>query len=319
MINLILDRDFQINLLMAIGVVATIITIGMPYLSDDNLGDRMKSVAIERTRLREKERLRMASGKGSLRQAPKAWANDVVDKFNLTKFFGQDEVKDRLLQAGMRGDGVFTTFLVVRFALPTAFFLMGAFYFFVVFETDYPFLVRAVFVGAFTIFGFYLPMIFIKNKIDKRYADIRKGFPDALDLLLICIESGMTIEVAMKKVAQEIGMRSIPLAEEFSLTTAELSFLPDRRMAYDNLAKRVELDGVKAVVMALAQAEKYGTPLGQAMRVMAQENRDIRMAEAERKAAGIPPKLTVPMIVCFLPVIFIVILGPPLITTMEWK
>lgn len=319
MLNFLLDREFQINFLIAAGIVATIITIGMPFLSSDNLGDRMKSVAIERTRLREKDRLRMAQGKGSLRQAPKAWANDVVDKFNLVKLFGQEEVKDRLLQAGLRGEGAYTTFLVVRFILPVSFFLCGAFYFFVVFETDYPFIMRAVFCVAFALFGFYLPMIMLKNKIDKRYADIKKGFPDALDLLLICIESGMTLEVAMKKVAQEIGIRSIPLAEEFSLTTAELNFLPDRKTAYDNFAKRVDLDGVKAVVMALSQAEKYGTPLGQAMRVMAQENRDIRMAEAERKAAGIPPKLTVPMIVCFLPVIFIVILGPPLINTMGWR
>jgi tight adherence protein C len=123
----------------------------------------------------------------------------------------------------------------------------------------------------------------------------------------------MSVEAAFKKVAEEIGSQSIELAEEFSLTTAELSYLQERRTAYDNLAARTGLSGVKAVVMSLTQAERYGTPLGQALRVMAQENRDMRMSEAEKKAAGLPPKLTVPMIVFFLPVLFAVILGPAII------
>ena len=120
----------------------------------------------------------------------------------------------------------------------------------------------------------------------------------------------MSIEAAFRKVSQEIGSQSIPLAEELTLTTAELSYLQDRKMAYENLAKRTDLEGVKAVCMALQQSERYGTPLGQTLRVMAQENRDMRMSEAEKKAAALPPKLTVPMILFFLPVLFIVILGP---------
>ena len=115
----------------------------------------------------------------------------------------------------------------------------------------------------------------------------------------------------------EIGSQSIPLAEELTLTTAELSYLPDRRQAYENLAKRTDLDGVKSVCMALQQAERYGTPLAQTLRVMAQENRDMRMSEAEKKAAALPPKLTVPMILFFLPVLFVVILGPAAIRVMQ--
>ena len=126
----------------------------------------------------------------------------------------------------------------------------------------------------------------------------------------------MSIEVAFKKVSVEIGSQSIPLAEELTLTTAELSYLQERRQAYENLAKRTDLDGVKSVCMALQQAERYGTPLAAMLRVMAQENRDMRMSEAEKKAAGLPPKLTVPMIVFFLPVLFIVILGPAYIKVM---
>jgi tight adherence protein C len=123
----------------------------------------------------------------------------------------------------------------------------------------------------------------------------------------------MSIETAFRKVSEEIGLQSIELAEELSLATAELSYLPDRKQAYENLAARTGLDGVKAVSMALVQAERYGTPLGTTLRVLAQENRDMRMAEAEKKAAALPPKLTVPMIVFFLPVLFAVIMSPAII------
>ena len=170
-----------------------------------------------------------------------------------------------------------------------------------------------------TYLGMHVPALFVKNQISKRQLSIRRAFPDALDLLLICVESGMSIEAAFKKVSLEIGTQSIALAEEFTLTTAELSYLQDRRQAYENLAKRTNLDGVKSVCMALQQAERYGTALGQTLRIMSQENRDMRMAEAEKKAAGLPPKLTVPMILFFLPVLFIVILGPAGIRIAEMK
>jgi tight adherence protein C len=161
--------------------------------------------------------------------------------------------------------------------------------------------------------GLQLPMLLLKNQIQRRQLSISRAFPEALDLLLICVESGMSIEAAFRKVSEEIGSQSVPLAEELMLTTAELSYLPNRRQAYDNLVKRTDLLGVRSVCMALQQAERYGTPLGTMLRTMAQENRDMRMAEAEKKAAGLPPKLTVPMIVFFLPVLFVVILGPAII------
>src|SRR4029453_4374924 len=125
-----------------------------------------------------------------------------------------------------------------------------------------------------------------------------------------CIEAGMSVEVAFRKVASEIISQSVALSEEFTLTTAELSYLQDRKVAYENLARRTGLEGVNSDFLALQQSERYGTPLGQSLRVMAQENRDMRMNEAEKKAAALPPKLTVPMILFFLPCLFIVILGP---------
>src|SRR5690606_36544052 len=153
--------------------------------------------------------------------------------------------------------------------------------------------------------GMQAPMLFLKSKIAKRQLLIKRAFPDALDLLLICVESGMSIEAAFRRVSEEIGSQSVPLAEELTLATAELSYLPDRKVAYQNLAMRTGLEGVKSVALALQESERYGTPLGQTLRVLSQENRDMRMTEAEKKAAALPPKLTVPMILFFLPVLFI--------------
>jgi tight adherence protein C len=200
--------------------------------------------------------------------------------------------------------------------MPIIMLLASLFYMFIVLKLDYPLMVKlAIAIGA-AYFGMYSPNLFLKNKIQRRQTSIKRAFPDALDLLLICVESGMSIETAFRKVSEEIGTQSVALAEEMTLTTAELSYLPDRRAAYENLAQRTGIEGVRAVCLALQQSERYGTPLGTTLRVMAQENRDMRMSEAEKKAAGLPPKLTVPMIVFFLPVLFVVILGPAAIRVM---
>jgi tight adherence protein C len=175
----------------------------------------------------------------------------------------------------------------------------------------------SVFVGILA--GVYFPNIMITNLVSRRQKSIRLAWSDALDLLLICVESGMGIEPALQRVSREIGSQSVPLAEELTLTHAELSYLPDRRKAFENLGKRTGLGTVKSVVGSLIQSERYGTPLGQALRVLAQENRDARMQEAERKAAALPPKLTVPMIMFFLPVIFVIILGPSAIQVLELR
>ena len=160
--------------------------------------------------------------------------------------------------------------------------------------------------------------MFVENLVQRRQTSIKNAFPDALDMLLICVQSGMSVEAAFGKVSSEIGAQSLELAEELSLTTAELSYLQDRRQAFENLGKRTGIPGIKSVATALIQAERYGTPVGQALRVMAKENRDMRMSEAEKKAAALPPKLTVPMIIFFLPVLFVVILGPAIIQVFNY-
>jgi tight adherence protein C len=256
------------------------------------------------------------SQKVKLRQSPKQYVQRIVDQFNLSKWVGQEEARLKLIQAGYRGQAPYVTYLFVRMMTPVLCFLFSLIYLFVVLKFDQPATIKLGICIAAAYVGMQLPLVLLKNKITRRQLSIKRAFPDTLDLLLICVESGMSIEAAFRKVSNEVGTQSVALAEELTLTTAELSYLPDRRQAYENLAKRTDLDGVKSVCMALQQSERYGTPLATMLRVMAQENRDMRMSEAEKKAAGLPPKLTVPMILFFLPVLFVVILGPAVIKVM---
>ena len=312
------DTHFLTMVLAAIAASATVITLAMPLFATDNLGRRLKTVALEREKIRQRERDRLARGqKVSLRQSPKQYMKAVVERFNLAKWVGQEEARITLVQAGYRGRAAYITFLFFRMTAPIAALLFAVFYVFVLVELNQPPLVKIGICLAATYVGLQLPSLMLKNQITRRQLQIRRAFPDALDLLLICVESGMSVEAAFRKVSQEIGNQSIALAEELTLTTAELSYLQDRRQAYENLAKRTDLEGVRAVCVSLQQAERYGTPLGQTLRVMAQENRDMRMMEAEKRAAALPPKLTVPMILFFLPVLFVVILGPAAIRVME--
>jgi len=312
------DTHFLTMVLAAIAAAATVITLAMPLFATDNLGRRLKTVALEREKIRQRERDRLARGqKVSLRQSPKQYMKAVVERFNLAKWVGQEEARIKLVQAGYRGQAAYITFLFFRMTAPIAALLFAVFYVFVLVELNQPPLVKIGICLAATYVGLQLPSLMLKNQITRRQLQIRRAFPDALDLLLICVESGMSVEAAFRKVSQEIGNQSIALAEELTLTTAELSYLQDRRQAYENLAKRTDLEGVRAVCVSLQQAERYGTPLGQTLRVMAQENRDMRMMEAEKRAAALPPKLTVPMILFFLPVLFVVILGPAAIRVME--
>ncbi|MBN9595823.1 MAG: type II secretion system F family protein [Afipia sp.] len=313
------DVRFMTMLLAAIAAAATAYALVSPMFAGEGLSKRMKAVASERERMRQRERERLnRNEKVSLRQSPKQLVQRVVDDFNLGKWVAQEEAREKLVMAGYRGQAPYITFLFFRLVMPIVFLIGAILYVFVLSNMQQPTPMKIGMCLGATWLGMQAPMLFLKNAITKRQLSIKRAFPDALDLLLICIESGMSIEAAFRRVSQEIGSQSIPLAEEFSLTTAELSYLQDRKMAYENLAKRTGTEGVKSVCLALQQSERYGTPLGQTLRVMAQENRDMRMNEAEKKAAALPPKLTVPMIVFFLPVLFVVILGPTGIKVSEY-
>jgi tight adherence protein C len=312
------DARMMAMVLAALAAMATVFTLAMPFLSTDGLGRRMKAVAIEREKLRQRERERMARGdKITLRSSPKQYIQRVVEQFNLSKWVGQEEAKAKLVQAGYRGQAPYVVYLFFRMVVPIVSLASSLVYVFVIIDFDQSVTIKIGLCLLAAYLGMQLPYLFLKNKIQHRKVSIQRAFPDALDLLLICVESGMSIESAFRKVSEEIGSQSIALAEELTLTTAELSYLPDRRQAYENLALRTDLEGVKSVCLALQQAERYGTPMAQTLRVMSQENRDMRMNEAEKKAAALPPKLTVPMIVFFLPVLFVVILGPAAIKVMS--
>jgi tight adherence protein C len=311
LIDKIHDVRFVTMVLAAVAASATAYTLVMPLFAGEGLAKRMKAVASERERIRQRERDRLAkTEKVSLRQTPKQLVSRVVEDFNLTKWLAQEAARDKLIMAGYRGHAPYVTFLFARAVTPIVMFIGSLLYVFVIAHLEKSLQIKlGICIGA-AYLGLQAPMLFLKNAISKRQLSIKRAFPDALDLLLICIESGMSVEVAFRKVSSEIVSQSVALSEEFALTTAELSYLQDRKVAYENLAKRTGLEGVKSVCLALQQSERYGTPLGQSLRVMAQENRDMRMNEAEKKAAALPPKLTVPMIVFFLPCLFIVILGP---------
>jgi tight adherence protein C len=305
------DVRFITMLLAAIAASMTAYTLMLPLFAGESLNKRMKAVANERERIRQREHDRLnKSEKVSLRQTPKQIVSKVVDDFNLTKWLAQESAIEKLVMAGYRGQAPYITFLFARAVTPIVLFLGAVIYVFLIAHLDKSLTIKIGICVAVAYLGLQAPMLFLRNAISKRQLSIKRAFPDALDLLLICIESGMSIEAAFRKVSTEIVGQSVALSEEFTLTTAELSYLQDRKVAYENLAKRTGLEGVKSVCLALQQSERYGTPLGQSLRVMAQENRDMRMTEAEKKAASLPPKLTVPMILFFLPVLFVVILGP---------
>lgn len=320
-ISSLLQVETVITLLTALAVFGTVISLASPYFNGDKLQGRIKLVTQERDRLKAQQKAQLNStGEVRLRERKQTGiVAQIVEALNLKKIFEAEASREKLRQAGFRAEKNLLTFLASRVITPIALGIITFVYSSTVFANRVPPNMRLTVAIVGLIIGFYLPSIILKNFISKRQASIKKSWSDALDLLLICVESGMALEPAMMRVGKEIGSQSVALAEEMALTVAELSYLQDRRKALDNLSKRTGLDTVRSVVTALIQSERYGTPLGSALRVLAQENRNDRMSEAEKKAAGLPPKLTVPMILFFLPVIFVIILAPSIIMVTHAK
>ncbi len=318
LISSLLQIEVLITALVGFAAFGTVLTIAAPYFENDKLGARIKGVSLERDKLRAQQKALLVSGEARLRERPKrGLVTQFVETFNLRHVFEAEGSREMLRQAGMRSERHLITFLAMRLITPIVVAIIVFVYSSTVFADRVPPQMRIVATVVGLVVGFYLPNIIVKNLKTRRQDSIRRAWSDALDLLLICVESGMAVEPAMQRVAREIGSGSVALAEELTLTVAELSYLQDRRKAFENLGKRTGLPTVKSVVTSLIQSERYGTPLGTALRVLAQENRDSRMSEAERKAAALPPKLTVPMILFFLPVIFVVILGPSVILVLK--
>jgi len=316
------DPSFIVTLLVSLGCATTVLLAFLPMLQKDDMARRIKAVSTERERIRLRERERMATTnqpKLTLRYKTGGLSKRIVEALNLDSWLNTDTAKMKLAMAGYRGQGAENAFLFYRLAAPIGFFIFALIYLFFIANLQWSFMLKiGAAVGA-AYLGIKAPELFLSNKIGKRHKVMNRAYPNMVDLLIICAESGMSIEHAVRKVGQEIGNESIELAEEMSLLAAEMSFLENRRMAFDNLTLRTGIDAIKQLTTVLIQSEKYGTPLGAALRVLAQESREARLNAAEKKAAALPPSLTVPMIVFFLPGLFCAILTPAIIQINHWN
>ncbi len=300
-------------LLAGFAAFAAIIGLALPAGPDMRLQARLQNVARERDRLREKRLSELTvRSRRKLRKAETGLVARALKGLSKEDAGGNGELASRLVMAGFRSPGAEAIFLFCRAAGPVAGFLCG----FILLSLAAPGAVPQSSVlplsFACALFGYSLPRLILDRLIRRRQKVILRAFPDALDLLLISVQSGMSVESALGRITRDISPQCIELAEEFSLTMAELSYLPLRWRAYANLGERVGLPAVKLITTALVQAERHGTSISQALAAAAREGREARIAEAERKAAALPPKLSIPLVVFFLPVLLTVILAPAL-------
>jgi tight adherence protein C len=307
-----IDVIWVATILSGIAAFAVMLAIYAATTVRDPMTKRVKALTDRR------EQLKAGITASTKRRAKLVQRNDTADKMRsllaTMKVLQDSQVKEaqtKLMQAGIRSKEWAVAVIFGRLVLPIVF---GGLAVFLVYGTDmvadYSALKRYAMVAVTFILAYKAPDIFLKNKINKRSDAIRKGLPDALDLLVICAEAGLTVDSAFHRVARELGRAYPELGDEFTLTAIELGFLTERRQAFENLAMRVNLDAVKGVVTTMIQTEKYGTPLASALRVLSAEFRNERMMRAEEKAARLPAIMTVPLILFILPTLFIVILGP---------
>ena len=300
---------FILSLLAAVSFIAFM----LPFLNREQKKERFRSV-IEKKRkaLFEQSKEQMGARGKTVQQAS---ARDTLATFfKVQTLLGEmgDKVRIQMLQAGIRNPTAPLKFIIARFVLPAV--LMGiAMLFIAKSDTEMSNTMTLLILGGAAFFGYKLPGLMLKNQIQKRMQEINLNFPDALDMMLICVQGGIGLEQTVHRIAEEVSENSEILAEELGILSAEMAMLNDRRAALQDFAKRVGSGAARSFATALIQAEQYGTSVSQAMRVMADESREMRMATAEQKAASLPPKLTVPMIAFFLPVLFIIILGPTIL------
>ena len=305
---------------MLAGISAFLVVLAlMPAApGGQSLKVRVASVKNRREQLKTSVKIdKKDKKKGAIDDDTLALMRSTIERFRMQDLIENTDLRISLAQAGYRGQKAPVIFLFFKIVMPLLLALTALFYFSVLYAGEFDAfrhgLICVMVMGA----GYILPGVWLKNVTQKRQALMQRAYPDALDLTVICVESGMSVERAFQWVAEEIAPQSTDLAEEIALTTAELSFLGDRSLAYENFSRRSGMQQVKALTGALGQAERYGTPVASALRVLSEESRNERMSMAERKAASLPAKLTVPMIVFFLPVLFIVIIGPAAIQVMD--
>ena len=296
------------------GACAVVILIWTALVESDPLPARLKSVTERRSELRNEQRQKKTTRRDGQERAD--FIKRVVQKLKLEQGKKEDELRIKLARAGYRSRDTLFTFLLLKLVLPVGFAFTAFFFIFVLHAFNMKPVLGLVTVLFCAVFGLFLPDILLKNQSQKRSDILRKAIPDALDLLVICAEAGLSLDAALDRVSREIGPSCPELAEEVGLTGVELGFFPDRAKALQNLADRVPLQGVMALTNTLIQTEKYGTPLAQALRVLSAEMREERMMQAEAKAAKLPATLTIPMILFILPPLFVVLIGPAALKVM---
>ena len=303
-------------LISAASTFFTVLTFGNGTANRYRLQRRMRAVREERERIR-RQLSQEARGAPHIALTSGLTLRVLIDRLNLFRLVEEIQSRVMLRQAGYRTQRHVLIFVVARLATPFALFILAYGFFWLANDFGFGNLLKFVIASGMFAVGFYAPVLYLRNLIQKRQYEIRKHFPDALDLLLICIEAGQSVEVAFNRIATELASDAPVLAEEFTVTTAELSYLQDRRRAFENMGERIGLSHVRTICSGLIQSEAYGTSLSQVLRTMAQESRTDRLLAAEKKAAALPPKLTVPMVIFFLPGLFVVVLGPALISVLD--
>ena len=294
---------------------ATVYAVWNALTARDPLGSRAKALRQHR----EKLKAGMTASRRSERRTVVAMGmmRRVIQRFNLMRTQQATKIVDRLAEAGWRSKDALVAFLFMKICLPFAFGAAAAFAIYGIGIIDVPPLFQLMLAMLCVVIGAYVPEAFVKNAIQKRRKLIQKGLPDTLDLLVICAEAGLALDAALTRVSREMERSCPEVADEFGLTAVELGFLPDRKQALKNLIKRVQLPSIRGVVNTLMQTEKYGTPLSQALRVLATEYRNERMLKAEEKATKLPALLTLPLIVFIMPTLFIVLLGPAILRAID--
>ena len=292
-----------------IAAFASVMAVALPFLQNDAFAARRRAVAFKRDELQIQQREGYNSRKRLHPTKSESAMRNVLKQLRLGSMLEQKGLKRSMIQAGWRSTSAPVTYTFLRLAMPIGIGLLTFFYIQSLFP-EWTNLSKGLAGLGGAVLGWFIPSLALSNAVQKRQKILARALPDALDLMVICVEAGMSIEAAFTKVSEEMAESAPLMAEEMGLTSAELAFLGDRRGAYENLAERTGLPTFKSLTTTLLQSEKYGTPIAQGLRVIAQENRDQRLNAAEKKAASLPAKLTVPMIIFFLPVLFIVIAGP---------
>ncbi len=315
--------DIIIIILSSLSAAGSFVIFALPFLNKEQKKERYRSI-IEKKRKALMDQARIETSQRGKAQQQMSARESVATVFKVQEMLGEmgDRVRRQMLQAGIRDPKAPIKFIIARFILPVI--ATGLAMLFISKSNstakegeEMSNLMTLIVIFGSAFIGYKLPGLMIKNQIQKRSQEISLTFPDALDMMLICVQGGIGLEQTVSRIAEEVAEHSETLAEELGILSAEMAMLNDRRAALQDFARRVGSPTARSFSTALIQAEQYGTSVSQAMRVMSEEMRDQRMALAEQKAASLPPKLTVPMIAFFLPVLFVVILGPAILDFMS--